>query len=158
MELPQIKAFIDAMASSDLTELEVSKDGWTLRLVRGGGLRTAERRLAERRLAERRIADPVPHRQSPRQQSARHAASPETAAAPPDICAPLSGVVYLGPSPNQPPFVAVGQAITAGTPVCVIEAMKTFNEVRAERDGIVEAILVASETLVDAGQPLIRIT
>lgn len=153
MELPQIKAFIDAMASSDLTELEVSKDGWTLRLVRGAGLRTADRRLAERRLA-----DPAPHRQSPRQQSARHDAAPEIAAAPPEICAPLSGVVYLGPSPNQPPFVAVGQAITAGTPVCVIEAMKTFNEIRAERDGIVEAILVASETLVDAGQPLIRIT
>jgi acetyl-CoA carboxylase biotin carboxyl carrier protein len=148
MELPQIKAFIDAMASSDLTELEVSKDGWTLRLVRGVGLRTAERRLA----------DPAPHRQSPHRQSPRHHAAPETAAAPPEICAPLSGVVYLGPSPNQPPFVAVGQAITAGTPVCVIEAMKTFNEIRAERDGIVEAILVASETLVDAGQPLIRIT
>jgi acetyl-CoA carboxylase biotin carboxyl carrier protein len=142
MDLPQIKAFIDAMASSDLTELEVSKDGWTLRLVRGGRSATA-----------RRSADPPQERQS-----RRNEVLPETPVASPDICAPLSGVVYLSPSPNQPPFVVVGQAVTAGTAVCVIEAMKTFNEIRAERDGIIEAILVASETLVDAGQPLMRIT
>jgi acetyl-CoA carboxylase biotin carboxyl carrier protein len=143
MDLPQIKAFIDAMASSDLTELEASKDGWTLRLVRGG----------EQRTIARRVADP---RREPRPR--RNEAPPETPVAAPDVCAPLSGVVYLSPSPNQPPFVVVGQAVTAGTAVCVIEAMKTFNEVRADRDGIIEAILVVSETMVDAGQPLIRIT
>ena len=147
MDLPQIKAFIDAMASSDLTELEVSKDGWTLRLARGGQCDTA-----------RRIADPPAERQSRRNQVLSEKVLPETPVASPDLCAPLSGVVYLSPSPNQAPFVVVGQAVTAGMPVCVIEAMKTFNEIRAERDGIVEAILVASEALVDAGQPLIRIT
>jgi acetyl-CoA carboxylase biotin carboxyl carrier protein len=146
MELPQIKAFIDAMASSDLTELEASKDGWTLRLVRGGGRRSGAapaRRVANQRPAPRHRGDEP---------------QPETSVAALEICAPLSGVVYLGPSPSQPPFVVVGQAIKAGTAVCVIEAMKTFNEIRAERDGIVETILVASETLVEAGQPLIRIT
>jgi acetyl-CoA carboxylase biotin carboxyl carrier protein len=143
MELPQIKAFIDAMASSDLTELEVSKDGWTLRLMRGG----------RRPTCARRVADPLP------EQSARDNELPaETPIVAPDLCAPLSGIIYLRPSPNQPPFVVVGQAISAGATVCVIEAMKTFSEIRAERDGVVEAILVASETLVDAGQPLIRIT
>jgi acetyl-CoA carboxylase biotin carboxyl carrier protein len=147
MDLPQIKAFIDAMASSDLTELEVSKDGWTLRLVRGG-----------RRDTARLIADPPQARQSRRNEFLLEKVLPETPVASPNICAPLSGVVYLSPSPNQPPFVVVGQAVTAGTAVCVIEAMKTFNEIRAERDGIIEAILVASDSLVDAGQPLIRIT
>jgi acetyl-CoA carboxylase biotin carboxyl carrier protein len=143
MELPQIKAFIDAMASSDLTELEVSKDGWTLRLTRRGGGRTSAR--------------PVAHLPSA-QTSHRDKAESQAPVAAPEICAPLSGIIYLRPSPNQPPFVAVGQTITAGTTVCVIEAMKTFSEIRAEQDGVVEAILVASETLVDAGQPLIRIT
>jgi acetyl-CoA carboxylase biotin carboxyl carrier protein len=142
MELPQIRAFIDAMASSDLTELEASKDGWTLRLVRRRRPATAQR-----------SADPPQQRQSRRDE-----VQPEIPVAAPDLCAPLSGVVYLSPSPDQPPFVVVGQAVTAGTSVCVIEAMKAFNEIRAERDGIVEVILVASETLVDAGQPLMRIT
>jgi acetyl-CoA carboxylase biotin carboxyl carrier protein len=143
MELPQIKAFIDAMASSDLTELEVSKDGWTLRLTRGG-----------RHTAARRMADSRPQRQSRRDELV---AAPLIAAAS-DLCAPLSGIIYFRPAPNQPPFVVLGQTVAAGTTVCVIEAMKSFNEIRAERDGIVEAILVASETLVDAGQPLMRIT
>jgi acetyl-CoA carboxylase biotin carboxyl carrier protein len=143
MELPQIKAFIDAMASSDLTELEVSKDGWTLRLMRGG----------RRPTSARRVADPLPE-----QPSRDNELPAETPIVAPDLCAPLSGIIYLRPSPNQPPFVVVGQVISAGATVCVIEAMKTFSEIRAERDGVVEAILVASETLVDAGQPLIRIT
>lgn len=146
MELPQIRAFIDAMASSDLTELEVSKDGWTLRLLRGEERRTKAAHL-------RGIASPPP---SPR--SRGDEPQPETSVAALEICAPLSGIVYLRPSPNQPPFVVVGQAIKAGTAVCVIEAMKTFNEIRAERDGTVETILLASETLVEAGQPLMRIT
>jgi acetyl-CoA carboxylase biotin carboxyl carrier protein len=143
MELPQIKAFIDAMASSDLTELEVSKDGWTLRLMRGG----------RRPTCARRVADPLLE-----QPSRDNELPTETPIVAPDLCAPLSGIIYLRPSPDQPPFVVVGQAISAGATVCVIEAMKTFSEIRAERDGVVEAILVASETLVDAGQPLIRIT
>jgi len=141
MELPQIKAFIDAMASSDLTELEASKDGWTLRLLRGGGQRPNAARA-------RPIAG------SPRSSGDRP--QPETPFAALEICAPLSGIVYLRQSPNGPPFAVVGQAINAGTVVCIIEAMKTFNEIRAERDGTVETILVASETLVEAGQPLMR--
>ena len=137
MDLAQIKAFIDAMASSDLAELEATKDGWTLRLVRKSAPGHATR-----------AADPL------------SAAEPQinvVAAAEPLVCAPLSGIVYLRPSPDQPPFVVPGQSIKAGMTVCVVEAMKTFNEVRADRDGVVSAILVESETLVDAGQPLIRL-
>ena len=142
MDQQQIKACIDAMSASDVAEMQFSQDGWTLRLVRGG-----------RRATARRSANAPP-----KQQSRRDEILPETPVAAPEICAPLSGIVYLSPSPNQPPFVVVGQAVTAGTVLCVIEAMKTFNEIRAERDGVIEAMLVASESLVDAGQPLMRIT
>ncbi|QPF90740.1 acetyl-CoA carboxylase biotin carboxyl carrier protein [Bradyrhizobium commune] len=140
MDLAQIKAFIDAMASSDLAELEASKDGWTLRLVRNG-VRSHS----------------VPPVAAPDRSPSRPNTSIETpVAAAPEICAPLSGIVYLCPGPDQPPYVEVGQAIQAGMAICVIEAMKTFIEVRAERDGILEAILVAPGTLVEAGQPLMR--
>ena len=74
-----------------------------------------------------------------------------------DVKAPLSGIVYLGPSPDAPPFVTVGQAVTAGTMLCTVEAMKMFNPVTAERDGVVEAIFVATGDEVAAGQPLLRI-
>jgi acetyl-CoA carboxylase biotin carboxyl carrier protein len=73
------------------------------------------------------------------------------------VSAPLAGTVYLSPSPGEPTFVEIGQAVWAGATVCVIEAMKVFNEVKAGRDGTVGAVLVAPGDEVDAGQPLIRI-
>lgn len=72
-------------------------------------------------------------------------------------CAPLSGTVFLQPSPGEPPFVQIGQAVKAGQTLCVIEAMKVFNEVAAERDGVVDAFLVASGEDIDAGQRLVRL-
>jgi acetyl-CoA carboxylase biotin carboxyl carrier protein len=139
MDLAQIRAFIDAMASSDLAELEASKDGWTLRLVRNG--------------VRSQSVSPI---ETPDRSPSPPTAPAETHLAAPEICAPLSGIVYLRPGPDQPPYVEVGQAIKAGMAVCVIEAMKTFIEVRAERDAVVEAVLVAPGTLVEAGQPLMR--
>jgi acetyl-CoA carboxylase biotin carboxyl carrier protein len=74
----------------------------------------------------------------------------------PNIVAPLFGTVYLQPEPNAPAFVTAGQAVKAGTPLCVIEAMKMFHEVRADRDGTITEILVASGQEVEAGQQLMR--
>ncbi|AOO82682.1 acetyl-CoA carboxylase biotin carboxyl carrier protein [Bosea vaviloviae] len=142
MDLHHIKTLIDTMAASDLAEMEVSRDGWTLRLVRR--------------------AWPAP---TVRAETSGRAASPPQAShgtdLPPSaealIRAPLSGIVYLGSSPNDPPFVVAGQAVAMGTTLCVIEAMKMFNEVKAERDGLVEAVLVAAGDEVEGGQPLIRL-
>ena len=144
MDPQQIKAFIDAMASSDLAEMEFSQDGWTLRLVRraNGTPATAAR------------ADPARARPSVAPATARR----DEAARPAEsvLRAPLYGVVHLQPSPGEPPFVAPGLAVKAGQTLCVIEAMKVFNEVRAEHDGVVDAVLVASGQEVEAGQPLVR--
>ena len=71
--------------------------------------------------------------------------------------APLSGVVYLQPAPGEAPFVQPGQAVKAGQTLCVIEAMKVFNEIPAERAGTVEAFLVTSGQDIDAGQALVRL-
>jgi len=130
MDQPQIKALIDAMAASDLAEMSFSQDGWTLRLVRRPDLAAAPVTSA-----------PV---------------APSTVAAAKELTAPLYGVVHLQPSPGEPPFVAAGQAVQAGQTLCVIEAMKVFNEVRAEFDATVAAILVTSGQEVEAGQPLLR--
>ena len=129
MDEQQIKTLIDAMASSGLAEMEASKDGWTLRLVRGGVTSSA----------------------------AAPATAQPAATGGLDQCAALCGVVFLQPSPGEPPFVQPRQAVKAGQTLCVIEAMKVFNEVQAERDGIVDAFLVASGDDVDAGQPLVRL-
>ena len=151
MTLDEIKALIDAMSASDLVEVEVSKDGWTLRLTRDTGPVVSAPLSSE--------AASTPTVTHSRLESSRRepAASVKSAASTNDVTAPLSGIVYLGPSPDAPPFVAVGQAVKAGTTLCTVEAMKMFNSVTAERDGVVEAVFVSTGDEVAAGQPLLRI-
>jgi acetyl-CoA carboxylase biotin carboxyl carrier protein len=147
MDPQQIKTLIDAMAAaSDLTEMEYSQDGWTLRLVRQApALSAAESQRTP--LAGAAPAVAVRPASSP--------ASPEPARAS-ELHAPLYGVVHLAPSPDEPPFVVAGQAVKAGQTLCIVEAMKVFNEVRADHDATVQAVLVASGQEVEAGQALLR--
>lgn len=145
MDPQQIKTLIDAMASSDLAEMEFSQDGWTLRLVRH--VSTSPRLEPQRAPAldtARDVQPPV---------LAQADAEPTCAT---ELRAPLYGVVHLGPAPGEPPFVTVGQAVKAGQTLCVIEAMKVFNQVRAEHDATVQAVLVTSGQEVEAGQALLR--
>jgi acetyl-CoA carboxylase biotin carboxyl carrier protein len=74
-----------------------------------------------------------------------------------DVLAASYGVVHLAPDPASAPFVSVGQAVEAGQSLCIIEAMKVFNPVEAERPGVIAAILVADGAEVAAGQPLFRL-
>ena len=69
----------------------------------------------------------------------------------------MFGVVHLQQAPGEPPFVRVGDVIEAGQMLCAIEAMKVFNDVRADRGGRIAAVLVASGAEVEAGQPLVTI-
>jgi acetyl-CoA carboxylase biotin carboxyl carrier protein len=147
MDSQQIKAFIDAMAASDLDEMEVSHDGWTLRLTRRGAGQGSVRPLARAASAPLTTAAAA---------SAAAAESSLTASVPTEVRAPLFGVVHLQQGLGEPAFVQVGQRFEAGQMLCVIEAMKVFNEVRAEQAGSVAAILVASGQEVEAGQPLLR--
>lgn len=73
------------------------------------------------------------------------------------IDAPIGGLLHLQSAPGAPAFVAVGLTIQPGDPLFVIEAMKVFNTIRADRAGLVAAILVADGIEVEAGQPLMRL-
>lgn len=73
------------------------------------------------------------------------------------INAPLSGTFYRRPSPEDDPYIEVGDHIKKGSVVCIVETMKIFNEVRSEKDGIVREILIGDEEPVLTGQPMIRI-
>lgn len=73
------------------------------------------------------------------------------------IVSPMVGTFYASPDPESPPFVTPGAEIEVGTPVCIIEAMKVFNEIKAEVAGRVERVLVKNEQAVEYGQPLIMV-
>lgn len=144
MDPQKVKAFIDAMAASDLDEMEISHEGWTLRLVRRHGSRHEVAAAPAASVAPARPA------QAPQAPVAKAAARPE-------VLSPMFGVVHLQQAPGEPPFVQVGQAIAQGDLLCTIEAMKVFNEVRADHAGTLAAILVRSGQEVEAGQVLLRL-
>jgi acetyl-CoA carboxylase biotin carboxyl carrier protein len=95
------------------------------------------------------------------------AAAPSPAAAPPPavtdanhpgaVTSPMVGVVYLSAEPGTPPYVSIGQTILAGHTLLLIEAMKTFNQIKAPRAGTVTKILVQSGVPVEFGEPLLII-
>ncbi|MDX2016085.1 MAG: acetyl-CoA carboxylase biotin carboxyl carrier protein [Planctomycetota bacterium] len=89
------------------------------------------------------------------------AAAPAAPAAPAvsgkTIDSPMVGTFYAAPNPDAPAFVKVGQKVSADTVVCLIEAMKVFNEIKAEQSGTIEAVLVKSGQAVEFGQKLFSI-
>lgn len=70
------------------------------------------------------------------------------------IDSPMVGTFYSSPAPDKPPFVTVGETVDADTVICIVEAMKIFNEIKAETSGVVEKMLAKSGDAVEFGQPL----
>ena len=82
---------------------------------------------------------------------------PDYANSPNAVKSPMVGVVYLSSNPNSPTYVKVGDMVTEGDTVCLIEAMKTFNPVKAHKSGKVTKVLVESGDPVEYGEPLVII-
>ncbi len=141
MNAQQIQQFMDAMAASDLAEMEVSHEGWTLRLFRHG----------------RPAASPAEARAVPVSASAGALAAPPSGGTVYELVAPLHGVVHFQSAPGEPPFAQPGDEVQAGQLLCIVEAMKVFNEVHAEQGGCLARWLVASGTEVEAGQGILVI-
>ena len=74
------------------------------------------------------------------------------------IDSPMVGIIYLTPKPSSPPFAKKGQKIKKGETICLIEAMKTFNEIKSDRDCIIREVLVKNGEAVEFGQPLFEIS
>ncbi|MGI4799771.1 MAG: acetyl-CoA carboxylase biotin carboxyl carrier protein [Janthinobacterium lividum] len=142
MDREVIKALIEALAASDLAELEYCSNGETLRLVKRGASAPAHFIPANARPSASGQPTPLP---------APPDAVPET------VIAPLYGVVHLQQVPDAPPFVSAGQSVTVGQVLCVVEAMKVFSQIRAGRDCVIASVLVESGQEVEAGQPLFRL-
>ena len=144
MELDQIKAIIGMMNDNDLSEFSMEQDGLKIRIKRGPeGI-------------QQTVSLPVPV------QPAIAAAAPAPAPAPPPstdkhIASPMVGTFYRAPSPDAPPYVEVGQEVDPETVVCIIEAMKVMNEIKAEMTGIITEILAENAKPVEFGQKLFAV-
>ncbi|MBO1359445.1 acetyl-CoA carboxylase biotin carboxyl carrier protein [Acetobacter sacchari] len=141
-----IRALANILNDTGLTEIEVSEKDSRIRVVR------AVAPVAAQAVAPVAVAAPA---------APAPAATP-VPTAPADLSkhpgavnSPMVGIAYLAPDPSSPPFVAVGQTVAAGQTLLLIEAMKTFNQIKAPKGGTLKQVLVTSGDPVEFGQPLV---
>ena len=152
MELKDIKAVIDLMKKNDLSVFEMEKDGFKLKLQKGAGEQTVFAAPANGLPASVPSAAPAPV--SPAVPAVPAA---EKAASLGEIVSPMVGTFYRAGSPESPPFVDVGKEVDEETVVCIIEAMKVMNEIKAETKGVIAEIVAESGKPVQFGQVLFRV-
>ena len=153
MDLKDIKAIIDLMKKNSISEFEMEKQDFKIRLKRGLNGGTPVSSLDELPpLAS--VAVPL---QTP-------VATPAVAAVPPppvtgeiEIKSPMIGTFYRAPSPEAASYVEVGTDVNPDTVVCIIEAMKVMNEIKAEVKGVITQVLVENAKPVEFGQPLFKV-
>jgi acetyl-CoA carboxylase biotin carboxyl carrier protein len=148
-DVATINALIKLMARYDLNEIDLQQGDQRIRLRRGVG-----------KLLEAPGAFPVAPAPLPAPAGSAAAAKPE--AAPPaktlhEIKSELVGTFYASREPGAEPFVRVGARVKKGDVLCLIEAMKLFNEIHAERDGVIVEVCVENQQPVEFGQVLFRL-
>ena len=154
MDLKEIKSIIDLMKKNSLSEFELEEKDFKIKLKRpiagmavgmpGGGLSED---------------GDYPVQGSPQRSSgAAQAAAPAApTSADAEIKSPMIGTFYRTPSPDAAPYVDIGSEVGPDTVVCIIEAMKVMNEIKAETRGIITAVLSENAKPVEFGQPLFKI-
>lgn len=140
----RVKALAEALEGSDVSELDVTE----------GGVRMSLRRRLDAPPVAAPAARTSPSSRGGRRGQEREEAAPEPGVA---VVAPVTGVFYVSSSPSSPPFVQVGEPVQAGQVVCIIEAMKVFNEIKGEIGGVVTAIVAQNGQLIRKGEVALRI-
>ncbi|HHN66064.1 MAG TPA: acetyl-CoA carboxylase biotin carboxyl carrier protein [Nitrospirae bacterium] len=140
MNLDEIKALIDLLKDTDISEIQIEKEGVRVKLRR-------ERHLSHTFEVLERQAVP---KEEPKteQEDTGHLVT---------VTSPIVGTFYRAPSPDSEPFVEVGSKVRKGQVLCIIEAMKLMNEIESEVDGVVVRILVENGQPVEYGEPLFLI-
>lgn len=137
-----IRKLAALMDDTGLTEIEIGQDDFTVRVARGG--------TAVSVAAPAPIAAPISEA-SGDPEPVSHADHPGV------VTSPMVGVAYTAPEPGAADFVTVGDSVSAGQVVLLLEAMKVFNQIKAPRSGVVKNILVESGSPVEFGEPLMII-
>lgn len=149
MDIKDIKAIIDLMRKNSVSEFELEKQDFKIRLKRGtNGVGTPPvfedaQMIPYQQLAPMPTPGPVP--------------APQLLINEVEIKSPMIGTFYRAPSPESAAYVEVGSEVNPETVVCIIEAMKVMNEIKAEAKGVITQAMVENAKPVEFGQPLFKI-
>ena len=147
MDIRKIKKLIELLEESDLAEIEVQEGEESVRISRTMNQPTQTFISAAPLPVAAAAPAPV---ESTHQESDKGEALP----AGNTITAPMVGTFYRAPAPGATPFVEIGQRVSAGDSLCIIEAMKMLNQIESDKDGVIKAILVENGQPVEYGEPL----
>ena len=144
MDLRKLKALIELVQSSGISELEITEGEERVRISRTGVPFAAPGMMMQA----------VPQQQMMAVPAVAVAAPVEVVEEGHIVKSPMVGTFYRSPSPGSPSFIEVGQTVSEGQTLCIIEAMKLLNEIESDAAGVVKKILVESGQPVEYGQPL----
>ena len=145
MNLKELRELLALMEEHGLAEIEIEREGLRVRLRKSGPGTTET-------MVERIAHAPAPAGSAAPQTSAAPAPPPPPTGI--QITSPMVGTFYRAPSPESPPFIELGQAIEPGQVICILEAMKLMNELKAEVRGRIIQVLAENGQPVEFGQPL----
>ena len=150
LDLTELRELLTALNQTDISELTLKADDFELTVRRGSRVEIAP--IAP---VAAEIPTPAPPPEPIKAELPNTALISERKLA--DVVSPIVGTFYRSPSPDEPPFVDVGNRIQKGQVVCIIEAMKVMNEIEAEVSGEIVELLVQNGQPVEYGQPLMRV-
>ena len=152
MDVERIEALLKVLTDHEVAEFEYEDESCNLRVSFGG----AQVLQAASPVVQAAAAAPVaaPSAAAP---AATTEADPEADPSLADVNSPMVGTFYRSPAPDAQPFVQLGDRVSKGQTLCIVEAMKLMNEIESELDGVVAAILVDNAQPVQSGQPLFKI-
>lgn len=146
-DVDRVRSLVELMIEHGLTEIDLRQHGSTVRLKREMQQVVAPSVAVAPPIVSAQAASPAPVAATPADSDADLLV----------IKSPMVGTYYSRANPDSDPFIKVGQSITADSTVCIIEAMKVFNEIAAEVSGTIVSILVDDEEPVEFGKPLMKV-
>lgn len=153
MDLKDIKAIIDLMKKNSVSEFELEKQDFKIKLKRGGngGGAVYDESPVVAYMPPAALAAPVLGGATPTAVPAISASNEI------EIKSPMIGTFYRSPSPESASYVEIGAEVNPDTVVCIIEAMKVMNEIKAEVKGVITQVLVDNAKPIEFGQPLFKV-
>lgn len=153
MDIRKVKKLIELLEESNISEIEIQEGEESVRISRGG---QAPAQPAPATYYAGAPAPAAPQPTAPETPAPAAATEPAVPAGH-QVTSPMVGTFYRAPAPGAKAFAEVGQTVKKGDTICIVEAMKMMNQIEADKDGVIEAVLAEDGEPVEFDQPLVII-